>query len=267
MNIFYILLVVSIIILIPLFFRQLALSIREYRKANEDRVFSVEKGAFRITEIILQTGKLYTDSAQYTRPATRKSVTIGSLFGIGLHFMNEYVNPVKRVMKKLEPEIRETLLVLQAAGENAQKHGSKEAMMYVEECIGEAQSIFSDLESSGSVSDIKKKLEQMKSDAQTIADAETFDDAGSYDDSDENEDPGNKKKETYYEILGVEKIATEKEIKNAYHELAKKYHSDKFASAADDVKAYAEERFKDINGAYEVLSDSEKRKQYDQTIS
>ena len=66
------------------------------------------------------------------------------------------------------------------------------------------------------------------------------------------------KKKDYYEVLGISKSATEKDIKKAYRELAKKYHPDK----TPDNKA-AEEKFKEISEAYEVLSDSKKRSNYD----
>ncbi|MBI4330864.1 MAG: DnaJ domain-containing protein [Chloroflexi bacterium] len=63
----------------------------------------------------------------------------------------------------------------------------------------------------------------------------------------------------YYTILGVSKSATEKEIKQAYRRLARQYHPD-----VNPGNKEAEEKFKTINGAYEVLSDAEKRKKYDQ---
>src|SRR5690349_22442986 len=63
----------------------------------------------------------------------------------------------------------------------------------------------------------------------------------------------------YYETLGVAKTATEDEIRSAFRKLARKFHPD----VAKDKKA-AEEKFKEINEAYEVLSDPEKRKKYDQ---
>jgi len=63
----------------------------------------------------------------------------------------------------------------------------------------------------------------------------------------------------YYETLGVPKTATEDEIRTAFRKLARKHHPD----VAKDKKV-AEEKFKEINEAYEVLSDSEKRKKYDQ---
>jgi len=66
------------------------------------------------------------------------------------------------------------------------------------------------------------------------------------------------KKRDYYEILGVKKGASKKEIKKAYRKLALKYHPDK------NKEKNAEEKFKEISEAYAVLSDGEKKKQYDQ---
>ncbi|MEK7499489.1 MAG: DnaJ domain-containing protein, partial [Patescibacteria group bacterium] len=62
--------------------------------------------------------------------------------------------------------------------------------------------------------------------------------------------------EDYYEILGVPKTATQDEIKKAYRKKAHKHHPDK--------KGGDEEAFKKVSGAYEVLSDKQKRAQYDQ---
>ncbi len=66
-------------------------------------------------------------------------------------------------------------------------------------------------------------------------------------------------KRDYYEVLGVEKNADEAALKKAYRVLAKKYHPDMNPGDAE-----AEKKFKEASEAYAVLSDPEKRRQYDQ---
>lgn len=67
----------------------------------------------------------------------------------------------------------------------------------------------------------------------------------------------------YYEVLGVQKTATDAELKSAYRNLAKKYHPDVYANKSEAEKKDAEAKFKEINHAYEVLSDPQKRAAYD----
>ena len=66
-------------------------------------------------------------------------------------------------------------------------------------------------------------------------------------------------KRDYYEVLGLKKGASDEEIKKAFRQLAKKYHPD-----LNPGDKEAETKFKEVNEAYEVLSDKEKRQRYDQ---
>ena len=66
-------------------------------------------------------------------------------------------------------------------------------------------------------------------------------------------------KRDYYEVMGIQKGAGDDEIKKAYRQLAKKYHPD-----LNPDNPEAEAKFKEVNEAYEVLSDKDKRARYDQ---
>ena len=71
-------------------------------------------------------------------------------------------------------------------------------------------------------------------------------------------------KRDYYEVLGIQKGASEDDIKQAYRKAALKWHPDRWVSGTDAEKKTAEEKFKEASEAYPVLSDPQKRAKYDQ---
>ena len=68
---------------------------------------------------------------------------------------------------------------------------------------------------------------------------------------------------SYYDILGVNKDASKDDIRRAFKKLSVKYHPDKHINDSEEDKKKAEDKFKEINEAYEVLSDDKKRQEYD----
>jgi DnaJ-domain-containing protein 1 len=71
------------------------------------------------------------------------------------------------------------------------------------------------------------------------------------------------KRKDYYKILEIPRDADEGAIKRAYYKAAKKWHPDRHASAEEHERKAAEQVFKDVSEAYEVLSDATKRRRYD----
>ena len=71
----------------------------------------------------------------------------------------------------------------------------------------------------------------------------------------------------YYKILGVSKDASDKELKKAYKKLSMKFHPDRNVGKSEAEQKEAEEKFKDINEAYSVLSDPKKKAEYDNPMS
>lgn len=72
-----------------------------------------------------------------------------------------------------------------------------------------------------------------------------------------------KKEKNLYEILGVDKNVSEEDLKKAFRNLSKQYHPDALYGKSEEEKKQAEEKFKELSEAYSILSDKEKREQYD----
>lgn len=72
--------------------------------------------------------------------------------------------------------------------------------------------------------------------------------------------------EDLYSVLGVNKNASQEEIKKRYKELARKWHPDRFSKKSEAEQKEAEEKFKEISAAYDTLGDEQKRKEYDNPL-
>ena len=71
---------------------------------------------------------------------------------------------------------------------------------------------------------------------------------------------------TYYDILGIDPSATQEELRLAYHRRAQLLHPDHHAGASPDVIAEAERSLRELNDAWSVLSDPQRRRQYDASL-
>mmetsp|Transcript_34480 Transcript_34480/g.103125 ORF Transcript_34480/g.103125 Transcript_34480/m.103125 type:complete len:547 (-) Transcript_34480:525-2165(-) len=74
------------------------------------------------------------------------------------------------------------------------------------------------------------------------------------------------KRKDFYKLLGVSRDATESEIKKGYRKLALKWHPDRHSNSTEEEKKKAEQVFRDVNLAYEVLSDPQKKRRYDEGV-
>jgi DnaJ family protein C protein 7 len=74
------------------------------------------------------------------------------------------------------------------------------------------------------------------------------------------------KQKDFYKMLGIGRDANESEIKKSYRKSALKWHPDRHANSSEEEKTEAEKTFRDINLAYEVLSDPQKKQKYDSGV-
>lgn len=231
----------------------------------EDRHYKVKKNFFDLFLALLQNFRRFLDAGQYRRQNIDPNRVVASTF-LGHTIENiRKVDPALKAKREIENKIKEAIEELENAHENAQKHKSLEAESHIIECYEELKIINQSIGQQDSFSQVKEKINEIIEQARIIAEADTFDDAGSGSrTSQENIPPQSK---NYYEILGLEKDATQEQIKKAYRDLAKKYHPDRYADLASDLRDQAEQRFKEINEAFSVLSDTQKRAEYDSRLS
>ena len=258
--------VVGLILLYNLYAILRILFNKEEKK--EDRTYKVKKNLFDFLMTILRNFRRFLEYGQIGKPTVDpKAVAVASILDQTMTNLSK-ADPALAVKKAILQEIEDTVKVLEAALENAAKQQSLEAKTYIGECFQELKLISLSLDQQEAFSQVKERIATIREQAQALADAKTFDDAGS--DTGESPDPHynvTPPRKTFYDILGVAKDATQEEIKKVYRDLASKYHPDKYEHLAQDMKKEAARRFTEINEAYQVLSDPQKRAEYDQKIA
>ncbi len=238
---------------------------REENISDEDKALKVRKNLHGFTMIFFKNVRKALDAKQYGKTKINpKDLLLISTLDQAINNLSQ-ADPVLVEKKKVLEKIKAAVTALEEAMANAEKHKSLQAKNFVLECYQELQLISDGLGQQEVFSQVKERIEAIREQAQLIAEAAIFDDDGS---DTETSDTGtaNLPKKTLYEVLTVERTVTQEEIKKAYRGLVNQYHPDKYEHLAKDLQAQAAERFKEINEAYSVLSDPEKRKEYEQTL-
>jgi DnaJ-domain-containing protein 1 len=203
--------------------------------------------------------KAWTNNQAAGKP-TGAGLAKGALLNIGVSAA-KLLDPRKQVAFLIKKELEQAYRQLELALDNAEQHGSKQAIEYVAQCKERLDSIERGLSEDRPISEIISTIKTVCDNAQRIAEAVSF--------SDDASSNGNKTDETksqsLYDVLGVSRDATTEEIKKAFRLLAQLYHPDKYATLNESKRQQMEEEFKVINQAHETLSDPEKRKLYDQS--
>jgi DnaJ-domain-containing protein 1 len=162
-------------------------------------------------------------------------------------------NPEKVVGRQIRNEIKKAEELLDKAQKNATRLGSIQAQQMVDDLQMSLSQIPSD-NFRGSFSDLIQRIKEIEELATKISEATSFSDS---------EGQHAQKVNDYYTILGVKTDATQEEIKACFHDLSEIFHPDKNLGKRERIRKLAEEKFKEINEAYSVLSNPSKRREYD----
>ena len=257
-NLILILILLSLIFFCLSRLRKIYLRDKNERKA--DKVLNIENFFYDLLSKGVAEGNEQFKLGRAGKPLSLGNIGIGLLWNFGGAIF-EKMNPRQRCQAELKKLTEEAMEALNAARNNAEAKGSKQALAHIADCVMAIKELYE----TGSVSSYGKThqmIEKIIEQAKEIANASTFADAGSAAGTG-GEASG---KRNYYEILGVPRDADAEEIKKQFRKLAAIYHPDKYEHLAPDLKALAADRFREINEANDVLSNEEKRKAYDETI-
>jgi len=226
--------------------------------------------AYRASNLLHEMASMLTDAgrdllgkSQVARPPDSNAALIAAI----LNFTSKKLpklNPGNQLKNDLRKRIKEAILSIEIAQRHATDHNWQDGFNFIQECAEELSNLEGCVDGVNSIFDakeIEEAIARVKEDAEKIAAATNFTEST---DDGASED-GKKRGKTYYEILEINKSAGLEEIKKSYRRLAGLYHPDKYAHLAPDMQKQAEGKFKEINEAFSVLSDPDKRRVYDQT--
>lgn len=219
---------------------------------SADRFFSLYKNVHDAVSAIGGVVEEYYRRTEKIHGAAdyKKRIIVDSALKFSRKKLDE-ISPKEQFLLVLREKAEKAHRALNRAKEIAEKSGSDELITQVEKCRETFEQILASGENT-TISDALRTIATVTKQANTIAEMEI-------------EETSNQEK-THYEILGIYSDASIEQISKTYRNLAAKFHPDQFTWATEEFKAEMEEKMKRVNEAYEVLSNSEKRREYDATM-
>lgn len=254
------LLVIGLFVGMILFLRWLAL--RYLAKGDAKKTEKIHAINCLVYDFGLAMGDLASRIWVVPHPSKKAAgavLTRAAAANIGLNF-GKLFDPRKYLAAVIKAEIELAYQELNRALDNAQKQSSKEAIEYIADCQARLEMISSQPNPDDSITENFSTIRSIRADAKRIAEATTFDNGDTATgDNLRHDDRAN----TFYDVLGISREATDEEIKSAYRILAQIYHPDKYATLNEAKRRQMEEEFKTINEAYSTLSDPKQKTEYD----
>ena len=222
------------------------------KNKSADRFFSLYKTVHDAVSAIEGVAEEYHNRTGGVSGAVshKKRIVVSSALAFSRKKLEE-LSPEKQFLLALREKAEEAHRSITKAIEIAERSGSGEYIAQVKKCAEMLEQILA----SGNevtISDALRTIATITKQANIIAEMEVKETSG--------------REYTHYEILGISCNASTNQIGKAHRKLAAKFHPDQFIWATDEYRAEIEEKMRRINEAHDVLSNPEKKREYDSTI-